>query len=168
MELGHWLAIFVPIAIAIIGWCLRFLWRRYRGDKNIVRLSVEFDESEDPKWLEQFYKIKQQTDKIVWGLDNAVRNRSLERELAALDKAVNELPSLIQELGDLPLLKSTRPRQAFANYVSGLATYLLACRYFKKGFDENDEKAFKEGARQIKIAGDLMDKSFLSSRKGKL
>jgi hypothetical protein len=167
MRLEHWLAIIVPIAIAILGAISRFLWRHFRRDKNIVRFQVEFEEAEDPKWIEKFYRIKKQTDKIVWGLDDAIRSKSVELELAALDKAVNELPPLIQELEALPLPKSKRARQAFSYYVSGLATYLLACRYFKTGFEQDDEEAAKEGARQIKIACELMDKSFLLSKKGK-
>ena len=167
MELAHWLAIIVPIAIAMIGAILRFSWRRFRRDRKVIQFRVEFEESEDRKWVEQFYKIKEQTDKIVWGLDSAIRSRSVELELAELDKAVNELPALIQELEALPLLQSRRAQRAFSYYVSGLATYLLACRYFKKSFEQDDEEAAKEGARQIKIACDLMDKSFFSSKKSR-
>ena len=167
MRLEYWL---VPVSIAVIGAILRALWRHFRGDKNTVRFRVEFEdleESEDPKWVEQFYKIKEQTDKIVWGVDIAIRSRSLEQEEAALDKAVNELPALIQELGAMPRMKSKRGQRSFNLYASGLASYLLACRYFKIAFEQDDEEAANEGAKQIKIACDLMDKSFFSSKNSK-
>jgi hypothetical protein len=52
-------------------------------------LFQEPEEPEDPKWVERFHKIKEHTDKIVYGVDDAVRSRSLELELVALDKAAN-------------------------------------------------------------------------------
>lgn len=55
----------------------------------IRRLFQEPEEPEDPKWVERFHKIKEHTDKIVYGVDDAVRSRSLELELVALDKAAN-------------------------------------------------------------------------------
>lgn len=160
MDLAYWLAIFIPIVAMILVAITSFLWRRWQTNRLIRQLWGELEKSEDTKWIEQFLRIKKRTDKIVWGVHNAILSKSLERELAALKKAVNELPALIQELNALPLPKTERMQQSFSHYISGLASYLLACQYFKIGFEQNDEESAKEGAKQIKIACDLMDKSF--------
>ena len=160
MELEHWLAIFICAGIAVLVPLVGFLWKRRKRNSLIRQFLAALEAPENAKWGEQFLKIKKLTDKIIWGVDNTIRSKSLELELEALSKAVNELPALIQELNDLSLPKSKRTRQSFIYYVSGLASYLLACQYFKVSFEQNDEEAAKESAKQIKIAGELMDKSF--------
>ena len=97
-------------------------------------------------------------------MHNAINAKSLGLELTALRRAANELPELIQKLNELKIPDNKRTQQAFSYYVSGLASYLLACQYFKKSIEEADEESAKEGARQIKIAGELMDKSFELSK----
>lgn len=168
MDKGDWLAIFIPIGFTTLVIIISYLWRRQKRNRLIKQFLEVIEEPVNTKWVEQFLKIKKRTDKIVWGVHNAVSSGLLERELIAVNKAVRELPALIQELNALPLPKTERMRQSFTYYVSGLATYLLACQYFKMGFEQNDEESAKEGAKQIKIACDLMDKSFTLSEMGRM
>jgi len=164
MDKGDWLAIFIPIGFTICLVIGSYIWKR-RQQKRLVQQFLEVTGLlENKKWVEQFLKIKKRTDKIVWGLHNAINAKSLGLELAALRKAANELPALIKKLNELKMPDNERTQQAFSYYVSGLASYLLACQYFKKSFEEEDEESAKEGARQIKIAGELMDKSFELSK----
>ena len=72
--------------------------------KFIKRLFGQSEEPEDPNWLEQFCKIKRQTDEIIGGLDSAIINTSLETELAALKKASMEMLGPLQEIKALRLM----------------------------------------------------------------
>ena len=163
MDKGDWLAIFIPIAFTICLIIGSYIWKR-RRQKLLVQQFLEVTGLlENKKWFAQFLKIKKRTDKIVWGLHNAINAKSLGLELTALRRAVNELPVLIQKLNELEMPDNERTQQAFSYYVSGLATYLLACQYFLKGLEQNDEESGKEGSKQIEIACELMDKSFKSS-----
>ncbi|MFA5367298.1 MAG: hypothetical protein WC333_05420 [Dehalococcoidia bacterium] len=168
MEYSDWLAIFIPIGFSILLALISYLWKR-RKTKQLIKQFLEVTGvDQEEKWVEQFLNIKKRTDKIVWNLHNAVNAKSLTHELSALRKAANELPLLIQKLNDLTIPKNDKTRQSFIYYVSGLSTYLLACQYSLKGLEQNDEEAAKEGVRQVKIACDLMDKSFeLSSNLNK-
>jgi hypothetical protein len=160
MDKGDWLAIFIPIAFAILLALVQYLWKR-RQTKCMVKQFLEATGVlEEEKWVEQYLKIKKRTDKIVFYIDNAVRSKLPTRELEAFRRAVNELPALIQKLNKLPMPKNEQTRQSFIHYVSGMATYLLACQYFLKGLEQNDEESANEGAKQVKIACELMDKSF--------
>ena len=160
MDKGDWLSIFIPIAFTICLAICSYIWKR-RRQKLLVKQFLEVTGLlENKKWLAQFLKIKKRTDKIVWDLHNAINTKSLDMELAALHKLINELPSLIKKLNELRMPENVRTQQEFSYYVSGLATYLLACQYLMKCLEQNDEESCKEGAKQIEIACELMDKSF--------
>ena len=127
---------------------------------SMNRLFGEPEEPEDPEWLRQFYALKQQLDEIISGVDNAVIRGSSEAQLAAFNKAVEEMPRLLQKLETLPPPKSTLRQRSFGFILHGMSTYLWACQLFKKSLEDNNTDIAWEADRRIKVAGALMAKAW--------
>ena len=155
MDISDWLAIFIPIGFTICLAIGSYIWKR-RQQKRLVQQFLEVTGLvENKKWVEQFLKIKKRTDKIVWGLHNAINAKSLGLELAALRKAANELPELIQKLNELKIPDNKRTQQAFSYYVSGLASYLLACQYLRRASRRRMRSLPKRELDKSKSLGNL-------------
>ena len=117
-----------------------------------------FGISEEPKeleWFAQVDEIKKQFDDINSEVQKAIKYGATELRVAAFDRASKELPELLRKLEALPP-KNERRQESFARFTEGLTGYLLACRYFKKSLEENDEMAFMRAVGHLKEAGELM------------
>jgi len=118
-----------------------------------------FGESEDPEWIGQVAKIKRQFDDINLGVQNAVMRGSVEAQLGALGKASVELPGLLRKLEALLSLKSKRRQEPLAYFREGLTDYLVACQYYKKGLEDNNQMAIVNAAEHMKEAVKMMKKA---------
>ncbi len=118
-----------------------------------------FRESEDTQWIGQVAEIKRQFDDINLGVQNAVIRESVEAQIGALGKVSVELPGLLRKLEAFPSLKSKRGQEYLAYFREGLTDYLIACQYYMKGLEDDNQMAIVHAAEHMKEAVTMMKKA---------
>lgn len=122
----------------------------------IKRLLRGPEEPEDPRVIEPIFEIKTQFDDIHSQVQNGLKSQLVEEQIAAVDKALKELPRLGQRIEALPPFKSERRQQYFTYFVNAVTSYELFCKHCKASLENNDQWEAATAMRHLKEATRLL------------